>query len=206
VLHVRNVSPETSHEELVAFVSQFGSVVASEYISLINHLIVINPLPVCFLSKFQQALVEMETPQAASAVVMYSKSTPVYIKGKEVHFEYSKSQSINTNATPKAYHRTFALVLGFFISYLFSMTCCRTSNPASIHHILLCTILNPIYNITVDVIYAIMSPYGNVLRIVVFNKNGVQSLVEFENAYSAVQAYTALDGKDVSHQYLITSM
>lgn len=29
VLHVRNVSPETSHEELVAFVSQFGSVVAS---------------------------------------------------------------------------------------------------------------------------------------------------------------------------------
>jgi heterogeneous nuclear ribonucleoprotein L len=43
-----------------------------------------------------------------------------------------------------------------------------------------------------------MSPYGNVLRIVVFNKNGVQSLVEFQDANSAVQAYTALDGKDVS--------
>jgi hypothetical protein len=30
VLHVRNVSAETSHEELVAFVSQFGSIVASK--------------------------------------------------------------------------------------------------------------------------------------------------------------------------------
>ena len=41
----------------------------------------------------------METPQAASAVVMYSKTTPVFIRGKEVYFEYSKSQIINTNAT-----------------------------------------------------------------------------------------------------------
>lgn len=80
-----------------------------------------------------------------------------------------------------------------------------TSNPASIHNILLCTILNPIYNITVDVIHAIMSPYGNVLRIVVFNKNGVQALVEFQDANSAVQAYTALDGKDVSQLYSFNS-
>jgi hypothetical protein len=72
----------------------------------------IHYLPlVCFLSKFQQALVEMETPQAASAVVMYSKSTPVFIRGKEVHFEYSKSQNINTSATPKSYHALEVLSL-----------------------------------------------------------------------------------------------
>eukprot|EP00026_Physarum_polycephalum_P005266 Phypoly_transcript_05297.p1 GENE.Phypoly_transcript_05297~~Phypoly_transcript_05297.p1 ORF type:complete len:578 (+),score=90.96 Phypoly_transcript_05297:60-1736(+) len=157
VLHVRNVSAEASHEELVAFVSQFGSIVAIRFLA----------------PKYQQALVELGSPQEASAVVIHSKSNPVFIAGKEVYFEYSKSQSINTSATSKS------------------------SNPASIHHILLCTILNPIYNITVDVIHAIMSPYGNVLRIVVFNKNGVQSLVEFQDANSAVQAYTALDGKDI---------
>ena len=146
---------------------------------------------VCFLSKFQQALVEMETPQAASAVVMYSKTTPVFIRGKEVFFEYSKSQIINTSATPKSYPILLYKTPLIYLIFL-------SSNPASIHHILLCTILNPIYNITVDVIHAIMSPYGSVLRIVVFNKNGVQSLVEFQDANSAVQAYTALDGKDVS--------
>jgi hypothetical protein len=53
--------------------------------------------------KYQQALVEMETPQAASAVVIHSKTTPVFIAGKEVYFEYSKSQTINTNATSKSY-------------------------------------------------------------------------------------------------------
>lgn len=42
VLHVRNVSPETSHEELVAFVSQFGSVVASECYGFMPYLLLIT--------------------------------------------------------------------------------------------------------------------------------------------------------------------
>ena len=72
---MRNVSPDTSHEELVAFVSQFGTVVAGMIYVCTFSLTNI----VCFLSKFQQALVEMDTPNAASAVVMYSKTTAVFI-------------------------------------------------------------------------------------------------------------------------------
>lgn len=77
-------------------------------------------MKVCFLSKFQQALVEMESPQAASAVIMYSKQTPVFIRGKEIHFEYSKSPSINTNATPKTYPHflfmpLFLLILSIYL-------------------------------------------------------------------------------------------
>ena len=73
--------------------------------------------------------------------------------------------------------------------------------------VLLLTILNPVYNITCDILHQIMSPYGraaqslaaservtrgrgtavagNVQRIVIFMKNGVQAMVEFDNEASA---------------------
>lgn len=36
------------------------------------------------------------------------------------------------------------------------------------------------YPINVDVMNAICSPFGSVLRIVIFRKNGVQSMVEYD--------------------------
>jgi len=156
VLHVRNVDPNTTQDELVSFVSQYGSVIA-----------------ICFLSKFNQALIEMDSIEAASAVMMHAKSTPVYIRGKEIHFNYSKSQNINVNARQ------------------------GPSEPVGVSNVLLSTILNPAFPITVDVMHTIMSPYGTVCRIVIFNKNGVQALVEFDNTLSAATAKASLEGKDI---------
>ena len=45
--------------------------------------------------------------------------------------------------------------------------------------ILLFTIINPQYPINVEVMNAICSPHGQVLRIVIFKKNGVQAMVEY---------------------------
>jgi len=46
--------------------------------------------------------------------------------------------------------------------------------------------------------HTITSPFGFVVRIVVFSKNNTpQALVEFENSSAAAQAKSALDGKDV---------
>jgi RNA recognition motif-containing protein len=163
VLHVRNVDPNNSHEELLSFVSQFGAVAS-----------------ICFLSKFNQALIEMDSVQAASSVIMYSKSTPVFVTGKEVHFSYSKSQNINTQARQAAGSDGAA-----------------GAAAGGISNILLCTILNPLFSITVDVIHAIMSPFGTVYRIVIFGKNGVQALVEFDSPMPAAQAKAALEGKDI---------
>ncbi|CAN7943812.1 unnamed protein product, partial [Ixodes hexagonus] len=47
------------------------------------------------------------------------------------------------------------------------------------NHVLLMTILNPAYPITVDVIHTISTPSGKVMRIVIFKKNGVQAMVEY---------------------------
>jgi heterogeneous nuclear ribonucleoprotein L len=65
------------------------------------------------------------------------------------------------------------------------------------NHILLMTILNPMYPITVDVIHTISSASGKVLRIVIFKKNGVQAMVEFESIDVAKRAKSALDGADI---------
>ncbi|XP_050097813.1 heterogeneous nuclear ribonucleoprotein L isoform X5 [Anopheles aquasalis] len=65
------------------------------------------------------------------------------------------------------------------------------------NHILLFTILNPIYPITVDVLYTICHPNGQVQRIVIFKKNGVQAMVEFDSIESATRAKDSLNGCDI---------
>eukprot|EP01105_Mastigella_eilhardi_P011155 TRINITY_DN2575_c0_g2_i2.p1 TRINITY_DN2575_c0_g2~~TRINITY_DN2575_c0_g2_i2.p1 ORF type:complete len:395 (-),score=106.47 TRINITY_DN2575_c0_g2_i2:554-1738(-) len=160
VVHVRNATPDMN-EELVSFASQFGVVTA-----------------VCHMGKLNQALVEMASVSAASALIMHARTSPVQIKGVQLYFSFSKSQQINQQ--PRHDPSTFS-----------------PKSVAPPHRILLFSILNPLYAINVDVMYAITSPYGTVQRIVVFNKKGVQALVEFDSTESAQAAKEALDGKDI---------
>ncbi|XP_017771210.1 PREDICTED: heterogeneous nuclear ribonucleoprotein L isoform X2 [Nicrophorus vespilloides] len=65
------------------------------------------------------------------------------------------------------------------------------------NHVLLFTIINPMYPITVDVLHTICQSSGQVLRIVIFKKNGVQAMVEFDGVESAVRAKETLNGADI---------
>ncbi|XP_060520438.1 heterogeneous nuclear ribonucleoprotein L [Cylas formicarius] len=65
------------------------------------------------------------------------------------------------------------------------------------NHILLFTVINPMYPITVDVIHTISQSSGQVLRIVIFKKNGVQAMVEFDSIESATRAKETLNGADI---------
>lgn len=46
-------------------------------------------------------------------------------------------------------------------------------------------------------IYTICHPHGSVLRIVIFKKNGVQAMVEFDSIESATRARDNLNGCDI---------
>ncbi|XP_067628116.1 heterogeneous nuclear ribonucleoprotein L isoform X8 [Eurosta solidaginis] len=70
----------------------------------------------------------------------------------------------------------------------------ETTRP---NHILLFTIINPFYPITVDVLHKICTPHGQVLRIVIFKKNGVQAMVEFDSLEAATRARENLNGADI---------
>ncbi|XP_014253220.1 heterogeneous nuclear ribonucleoprotein L isoform X13 [Cimex lectularius] len=65
------------------------------------------------------------------------------------------------------------------------------------NNVLLFTIINPVYPITVDVLHTICKPNGQVLRIVIFKKNGVQAMVEFDSIDTAKRVKEALNGADI---------
>jgi len=65
------------------------------------------------------------------------------------------------------------------------------------NHVLLFTIINPMYPITVEVLHTICQSSGQVLRIVIFKKNGVQAMVEFDSVESATRAKETLNGADI---------
>ena len=48
-----------------------------------------------------------------------------------------------------------------------------------------------------DVIKTISSTHGQVLRIVIFKKNGVQAMVEFDSVEAATRAKEVLTGADI---------
>ncbi|XP_063958069.1 heterogeneous nuclear ribonucleoprotein L-like isoform X2 [Lytechinus pictus] len=70
-------------------------------------------------------------------------------------------------------------------------------NDSEANNVLLMTIVRPKFNISTDVIHTICKKYGNVLRIVIFRKNGTQAMVEFDNIQSATQAKQNLHNCDI---------
>ncbi|OQV21813.1 Heterogeneous nuclear ribonucleoprotein L [Hypsibius exemplaris] len=124
---------------------------------------------VVMLPKKRQALVEMTDQEAATRVVQGGVLT---IRGVDSAVNYSTSQKI---------HRTGGNV----------------DDPLKEHNVLLLSVNNAIYPIDVDVIHKICSPHGNVQRIVVFRKLGIQAMVEFDTVQSAVTAKSFLNGADI---------
>merc|ERR1719412_2428892 len=73
----------------------------------------------------------------------------------------------------------------------------RTNEGEQPNHVLLFTVLNPTYPITCDVLHTITSPFGKLIRILIFKKNGVQAMLEFDSLESAQRAKEALHGCDI---------
>lgn len=119
----------------------------------------------------RQALVEFEEVESADRCVSCGSQEPVYIAGQQAYFNYSTSKRITrpTNA----------------------------DDPNSGNKVLLLSIQNPLYPITTDVLYTVCNPIGNVLRIVIFKRNGIQAMVEFESVQNAQKAKAALNGADI---------
>nr|KAG5714502.1 hypothetical protein BaRGS_006948 [Batillaria attramentaria] len=108
---------------------------------------------VIMMPRKKQALIEFEDLNGARNCVEYVQTSSIYVAGQPAYFNYSTSQKIQRPGDPE------------------------DNRPAN--HILLFTILNPQYPITVDVMHTICSPYGQVLRIVIFKKNDLLGKHQF---------------------------
>ncbi|XP_075918303.1 heterogeneous nuclear ribonucleoprotein L-like [Petromyzon marinus] len=123
------------------------------------------------MPKTRQALVEFEDPESSRSCVDYSSTGSVYVCGQPAYFNFSTSQKLWRPGVP--------------------------GDNGNSNHVLLFTILNPIYPITTDVLYNICKPFGPLQRIVIFRKNGLQAFVEFVSVESAERANSSLNGADI---------
>ncbi|XP_039626594.1 heterogeneous nuclear ribonucleoprotein L isoform X1 [Erpetoichthys calabaricus] len=126
---------------------------------------------VVVMPKKRQALVEFEDLNGACNAVNYASDNQIYIAGHPSFVNYSTSQKISRPGD--------------------------SDDSRSVNSVLLLTVMNPIYPITTDVLYTICNPCGPVQRIVIFRKNGVQAMVEFDSVQSAQRAKASLNGADI---------
>lgn len=122
------------------------------------------------------------------ACVQMAQTHQIYILERPVFFNFSTSQEITRSPygiSPSANMVAPGVPMG------------QGDMMQTVNHILLFTIFNPLYPITVEVIRTICSPYGFVQRIVIFRKNGLQVLVEFDSNASAQRTKQQLDGADI---------
>jgi len=129
-------------------------------------------IEIVLMPKKRQALIEFEDIDSAINCVNDASQSGIYICGAAAYFNYSSHQKITKQAN-------------------------RDLGDVEEKKVLLMNVLNPLYPITVNVIHTICSPYGKVLRILIFRKNAVQVMLEYENAECAAKAKEELDGAEI---------
>ncbi|KAI5058943.1 hypothetical protein GOP47_0025262 [Adiantum capillus-veneris] len=126
-----------------------------------------------------QALLQMQDITSSINAMHYFKDMQPSIRGRNVYIQFSSHQELITSdmsTQPRKLQE-------------------QDSQP---NRILLITIHNPLYPITVDVLHQVFSPYGLVEKIVTFQKAaGLQALLQFASQHSALQSRNALQGRNI---------
>jgi hnRNP-L/PTB/hephaestus splicing factor len=171
VLHCSNLAPGISHTDIAAALQAFG-----------------RPLFAMLLPNRSQYLIEMSSVEEASNIVYASAASPIFVLGRPIRTQFSRSQEI-TRAT--------AIPLDPHAASLVSNSRPATL-PGASGRVLLISIQHAIHPISVDVLEKILRPYGDLLRVVVFEKErGVQALAEFRFPQEAEAALVALQGREI---------
>lgn len=125
------------------------------------------------MPKLQQAIVEMDSIESAQKAFEVARGNLLDLRDQKFYIHYSKSATINREPS---FRRTLVEHKG--------------------ERILLATVHNPLYPITMEIVVTIMKDYKP-LRIVIFHATGVQFLVEFSTPEDAKAAKDALDGREI---------
>lgn len=162
----------------------------------------------------------MDSVESATRLLKYSQKNSLLLHGKPVQISFSKSQSINqptpqsptntttttnTTSSSSSSHRSSPSSSSYNglpqAGSRQSNFSPNTNNSAPIAGtVLLSTIENPGSNsITIDHLYHVFSSCGEVLRIVMFNKNNLQALIEFSTVESALHAKKTLSNHSLFH-------
>ncbi|XP_004346996.2 polypyrimidine tract-binding protein PTB-2 [Capsaspora owczarzaki ATCC 30864] len=169
VLHVRNMPLDVTEPELIAIGAKYGPVA--------NTLLLHNK---------GQGFIEMEQLDAAKNLLAASEANPQFIRGRRVYFQPSNHVQLKRNEQ----HHGGAAASGSHSG----------NNDSSFEPkpVLRVEIHNVLYVVTLDVLHQIFSKFGNVLRIITFNKNNLfQAFIQYADLNSAKNAKSSLDGQSI---------
>jgi len=125
-----------------------------------------------------QAFIQMLDLNAASSLVQAYNQVQPSIRGRPIWFQYSNHEEITSS--------TSAAVTG------------NAGQNDGANQILLVTVMNAIYPITVDVVQQVFSKFGTLLKVIIFNKNGqIQTLIQYSSVHEATAAKIALEGQNI---------
>ncbi|EER09567.1 polypyrimidine tract binding protein, putative [Perkinsus marinus ATCC 50983] len=119
----------------------------------------------------RHGFIEFEDESSAIKCYTYYNANPLLITGHRLEFAFSGRSEITARRDPD-------------------------SNPPN--RILLFTITNLVYPVTVDVISQVMNKFGGLEKVIVFNRgNAVQALVQLADVDTANVAKEQLDGQNI---------
>jgi len=108
------------------------------------------------------------------------------IRGRNVYPQFSSHQELSSSSGVIAQHGGGSADPN------------SNGNAGAPNRILLVTINNAIYPITVDILYQVFGSHGMVEKIVIFNKTkGLQALIQYNSVQSATSAKESLHGQNI---------
>ncbi|KAK9678722.1 hypothetical protein RND81_11G229300 [Saponaria officinalis] len=123
-----------------------------------------------------QALLQMQDLASAISLVDCFTNSQPSVRGRNVYMQFSSHQELTTNQNPGR----------------------KSDTDEEPNRILLVSIHNVLYPMTVDVLNQVFSPYGFVEKIITFQKSaGFQALIQFQTRQSATSAMSALHGRNI---------
>ena len=117
-----------------------------------------------------QAFVQFDSVEAADFCLLHFSRNPAFIAGSRVFFSYSGRNEISKKA----------------------------NEPAAPSKILLLSITQARYPVTMDVVAKIIAPYGKIKKCRIFPRNfGYQVVLEIDSIEQAISAKDGLDGQHI---------
>ncbi|NWS42163.1 PTBP3 protein, partial [Probosciger aterrimus] len=185
VLHIRQIPTDATEAEVISLGSPFGKVT--------NFL---------RLKQKYQAFLEMDSEEAAAALVNYCSHYTPYLRSQRVYIQYSEHKELKFESSPYQARAKAALQAVNATqpgSHVFpSAYAVEGGHQPHRSSVLLITVENLHYSVTIEVLYQIFSKFGSVLRIIIFTRNSqFKALLEYADPVSAYYAKMNLDGHSI---------
>jgi polypyrimidine tract-binding protein 1 len=174
VVHLRNIPHQLTENEIIFLGLSFG-----------------NIKNVLFLRSKNQAFLEFEQLQDAQQMILHFNNSSTTFSGKKIFVQYSNHQELNTDPS-----NSNNLVAQAALNEAVQLH--KAAKMGGKNTVLRATILNMIYPVTLDVLHQIFSKFGNVLKIITFNKNDkFQVLIQIKDPMSAQNAKLSLHNQNI---------